>query len=67
MYWTEDFASTNWNKIEENVVSPIFDYDKWEPGYTDVKYIKIEFVGSSDAGKFVNFFEIAVTGKESVA
>lgn len=33
----------------------------------NVKYIKIEFVGSSDAGKFVNFFEIAVTGKESVA
>ena len=35
----------NWNSIK-NDSAPIFDYDKWEPGYTDVKILKIENEGT---------------------
>jgi len=35
----------NWNSIKENK-DPIFNYDKWEPGYTDVKILKIENEGT---------------------
>ena len=33
-----DPANTTWNDAS---TSKIFNYDKWEPGYTDVKHIKI--------------------------
>ncbi len=35
----------NWNSIKANK-DPIFNYDKWEPGYTDVKILKIENEGT---------------------
>ena len=35
----------NWSSIKESN-APLFDYDKWEPGYTDVKILKIENEGS---------------------
>lgn len=35
----------NWNSIKEDK-DPIFNYDKWEPGYTDVKILKIENKGT---------------------
>ena len=34
-----------WTSIKNNP-KPIFDYDKWEPGYTSVKILKIENEGS---------------------
>lgn len=34
-----------WTSIKANN-APIFDYDKWEPGYTDVKILKIENEGT---------------------
>ncbi len=34
-----------WASIKESK-APIFTYDKWEPGYTDVKILKIENEGS---------------------
>lgn len=34
-----------WNSIKESK-APIFDYDKWEPGYTDVKILKVENEGT---------------------
>ena len=30
----------------KNDKDPIFDYDKWEPGYTDIKILKVENEGS---------------------
>ena len=36
---------TGWSDAS---VGPIFNYDKWEPGYTDVKYIKVENEGTLD-------------------
>ena len=41
MYWTDDLSSGNWYNVEEDAHNTIFSYDKWEPGYTDVKYIKL--------------------------
>ncbi len=34
-----------WNSIKENN-APIFNYEYWEPGYTDVKILKIENEGN---------------------
>ena len=35
----------NWNSIK-NSNAPIFDYEKWEPGYTSVKILKVENEGN---------------------
>lgn len=46
MYWadgTENPESTTWTDASEGA---IFNYDKWEPGYVDVKHIKIENKGT---------------------
>ena len=34
-----------WRSIKDDS-APIFDYDKWEPGYTDVKILKVENEGT---------------------
>ncbi len=34
-----------WSSLKESK-APIFNYDKWEPGYTDVKVLKVENEGS---------------------
>ena len=46
MFWAdgkEDPATVAWNDASEGA---IFDYDKWEPGYVEVRHIKIENKGS---------------------
>ena len=47
----------DWVSIKEDP-QPIFDYDLWEPGYTDVKILKIENEGSL-ALKWVAKFQSA--------
>ena len=41
MYWTDDLGSGVWHNVEDEEHNTIFSYDNWEPGYTDVKYIKL--------------------------
>lgn len=41
----DSYADTTW---KDSTKGAIFDYDNWEPGYTQVKYVKIENVGSLD-------------------
>ncbi len=41
MYWTDDLNSGVWHNVEDAAYNTIFNYDKWEPGYTDVKHIKL--------------------------
>ena len=46
MYWaegTEDPNSANWKDASKGA---IFDYDNWEPGYTQVRHIKIANEGT---------------------
>ncbi len=46
MYWadgTDDPEATNWNDASQTA---IFDYDRWEPGYVDVKHVKVSNEGT---------------------
>ena len=50
-----------WTSIKESN-APIFDYDKWEPGYTDVKILKVENEGTLALkwkAKFVSSVELS--------
>ena len=38
--------NTNFKDVEDDDATPIFNYDKWEPGYTEMRYIKLENMGS---------------------
>ncbi len=40
-----DTESKTWNSIKESK-APIFDYDKWEPGYTKTQLLKVENNGN---------------------
>ena len=49
MYWSDTLLaadSTAWKNVEETDYARIFTYDNWEPGYTDMKILKIENEGS---------------------
>ncbi len=46
MYWTDNLTTGTWYNVEDPAHNTIFSYDNWEPGYTDVKYIKIVNKGS---------------------
>lgn len=51
-----------WNSLKESS-APIFDYNKWEPGYTDVKVLKIENEGTLALkwkAKFVSEDELSI-------
>jgi len=41
MYWTDDLDRGTWYDVEDPNHNTIFGYDNWEPGYTEVRYIKI--------------------------
>jgi predicted ribosomally synthesized peptide with SipW-like signal peptide len=47
MYWADGkeapATTTAWTDASKD---PVFKYDKWEPGYTEVRHIKIENVGT---------------------
>lgn len=46
-----DAKSENWKDASQNA---IFNYENWEPGYTQVKYVKIENEGSLDLKFMLN-------------
>lgn len=66
----------SWNSIKENQ-EPIFSYEKWEPGYTDVKILKIEnqgnlalkwyaqFVSNKDVFELANVIDVYVCPSET--
>ena len=39
MYWSKN--NVDWNKTEGDSAKPIFENDNWEPGYTEVRYVKV--------------------------
>lgn len=43
MHWTDDLTTNQWTDASTGA---IFNYKKWEPGYTEVKYIKVSNKGS---------------------
>ena len=44
MYWSED--NVVWNDAEGANAAPVFNYNNWEPGYTEVRYVKVTNEGS---------------------
>lgn len=44
MQWSKD--NVNWKNAEGTFAEPVLNYDKWEPGYTEVRYIKVTNDGS---------------------
>ena len=51
-----------WTSIKEDE-SPLFTYDKWEPGYTDVTILKVENIGNLAlkwGAKFVSTNELGI-------
>ena len=46
MYWTEDLSTGVWHNAENEAEGVPFDYDNWEPGYTEVRYVKIVNAGN---------------------
>ena len=44
MYWSED--NTHWHDAEGANAAPVFSYDNWEPGYTELRYVKVTNEGS---------------------
>lgn len=45
MYWTDDYNSKDWHNVEDEKYESIFDGDNWEPGYVQLRYIKIVNAG----------------------
>ena len=39
-------AENEWVSLKKNPEHPIFNYDKWEPGYTRVEQLKVDNLGS---------------------
>ena len=57
-----DKTSGAWNSIKEDKTA-LFDYDLWEPGYTEVKILKVENEGSLALkwmAKFVSAEELGI-------
>lgn len=46
MYWTDDLNSGIWYDVDDPAYNTIFDYDNWEPGYTEVRYVKLKNEGN---------------------
>ena len=44
MYWSKN--NVDWQIAEGDTANPIFSHDNWEPGYTEVRYIKVTNEGS---------------------
>ena len=44
MYWSDN--NTDWHDAEGANAAPVFSYDNWEPGYTEVRYVKVTNEGS---------------------
>ena len=47
MYWSDKLLaadSTEWNNAEEG--EPVFNYNNWEPGYTQLRYVMVKNAGS---------------------
>ncbi len=61
MYWTDDLDSGVWYNVEDDAHNTIFSYDNWEPGYTDVKYVKIV-----NKGNLALNYQLTITPKNEV-
>lgn len=63
MYWTDDLTTGTWYNAEKDGENTPFDYDLWEPGYTEVRYVKIVNAGSLALKYSLTLAPVGVVGK----
>lgn len=61
MYWSNDLS--DWHDVEDPEYSAIFDYDLWEPGYTELRYIKVVNAGNLAMKYDINMLPNGTLGK----
>lgn len=63
MYWTNDIESNDWHNIEDKKYNAVFTHDNYEPGYTELKYLKIVNTGSLSFKYDLSLLPIGKIGK----
>ena len=49
MYWSNELLDADSDQWTDASSTKVFNYDKWEPGYTEVKYVKVANAGDLSA------------------
>lgn len=68
MYWSDTLLSSDsgdWKDVEAAENNTLFNYQNWEPGYTDVKYIKIVNNGSLSFQYVLNIIPVNNTDTDT--
>lgn len=63
MYWSNDITSNDWHNIEDKKYNAVFTHDNYEPGYTELKYLKIVNTGSLSFKYDLSLLPIGKVGK----
>ena len=65
MQWAEKYEgdATAWNDAAGENAKPVFDYQDWEPGYTEVRYIKVSNEGNLAFKWLMNIIPVGEVGK----
>ncbi len=63
MYWTDDLSGGTWHSVNDAAYNTIFSHDNWEPGYTDVKYIKLVNEGDLALNYQLTITPVGAVGK----
>ena len=63
MYWTNDIESNDWHNIEDKKYNAVFTHDNYEPGYTELKYLKIVNTGSLSFKYDLSLLPVGKIGK----
>ena len=65
MQWAEKYEgdATAWNDAAGENAKPVFDYQDWEPGYTEVRYIKVTNEGNLAFKWLMNVIPVGLVGR----
>ena len=65
MQWASEYKGeeTQWNDAAGENAKPVFDYQDWEPGYTEVRYIKVSNEGNLAFKWLMSIIPVGEVGK----
>ena len=65
MQWAAEYKGeeTVWNDAAGEDAKPVFDYQNWEPGYTEVRYIKVTNEGNLAFKWMMSVIPVGMVGK----
>ena len=46
MHWSDELLAADSDEWQDANGTPVFNYNNWEPGYTEVRYVKVSNAGS---------------------